>query len=458
MMVGAATSSRVAYDCGDAPRRDFDGPRRAARSRERRRGAPDQMGLLPPEPRTSTARAREQPHEQDPVPEARVRDERRRRRRDGDERARRERRRASSSTSSGSPSMATPSGSTRRTRSPRASIDRTATVRIMTKLERGLDDFMDQKDGRGGQERQARHRAERSGRRCPSRDAPSRASLKWYVAPTRRLVLQRRRGSRRQRFGQRVAVLQLLGANVGGSAVVRRELQPRRASRSPVRTRRRASSSSRRKREQRLSRALTRDHRGALGLLFGREKNPQANYTFRANASAGLEFDLVPRQTVNQKNFGFRCAVGPEFQRYDATNVEGIDRQFVGRQFCDVFLSWHFQPIDLGEASGRHRLARASLPGLLGGLSATWRVTDNLIALAVGLVATDQPGDQRGRSRRTPSTPIPVRRCEASMLAAVQQGYTAPFGLQSGLSIKYIFGNGSLSIEDQRWKGTSNLR
>jgi hypothetical protein len=47
---------------------------------------------------------------------------------------------------------------------------------------------------------------------------------------------------------------------------------------------------------------------------------------------------------------------------------------------------------------------------------------------------------------------------QASMLAAVQQGYTAPFGVQAGLSIKYFFGNGSLSIEDQRWKGTSNLR
>ena len=44
------------------------------------------------------------------------------------------------------------------------------------------------------------------------------------------------------------------------------------------------------------------------------------------------------------------------------------------------------------------------------------------------------------------------------MLAAVQQGYTAPFGIQAGLSVKYVFGNGSLSIEDQRWKGTSNLR
>jgi hypothetical protein len=47
---------------------------------------------------------------------------------------------------------------------------------------------------------------------------------------------------------------------------------------------------------------------------------------------------------------------------------------------------------------------------------------------------------------------------EANMLAAVQQGYTAPFGIHAGLSNKYLFGNGSLAIEDQRWKGTSNLR
>jgi hypothetical protein len=44
------------------------------------------------------------------------------------------------------------------------------------------------------------------------------------------------------------------------------------------------------------------------------------------------------------------------------------------------------------------------------------------------------------------------------MLAAVQQGYTAPLGVQAGLSIRYVFGNGSLASEDQRWKGTSNRR
>jgi hypothetical protein len=44
------------------------------------------------------------------------------------------------------------------------------------------------------------------------------------------------------------------------------------------------------------------------------------------------------------------------------------------------------------------------------------------------------------------------------MLAAIQQGYTAPFGVQSGLSIRYFFGNGSLASEDQRWKNVSNLR
>jgi hypothetical protein len=52
----------------------------------------------------------------------------------------------------------------------------------------------------------------------------------------------------------------------------------------------------------------------------------------------------------------------------------------------------------------------------------------------------------------------PLQEVEASMLAAVEQGYTSPFGIQSGLSVRYLFGNGSLSSEDQRWKNTSNLR
>jgi hypothetical protein len=52
----------------------------------------------------------------------------------------------------------------------------------------------------------------------------------------------------------------------------------------------------------------------------------------------------------------------------------------------------------------------------------------------------------------------PQQEIEASMRAAVEQGYTAPFGVQSGLSIKYVFGNGSLASEDQRWRAVSSLR
>ncbi len=44
------------------------------------------------------------------------------------------------------------------------------------------------------------------------------------------------------------------------------------------------------------------------------------------------------------------------------------------------------------------------------------------------------------------------------MAAAIEQGYTAPFSIQSGLSVRFLFGNGSLSLEDQRWRGVSNLR
>lgn len=76
----------------------------------------------------------------------------------------------------------------------------------------------------------------------------------------------------------------------------------------------------------------------------------------RANGSTGIEFDLVPLQTVNQKNFGFRCTIGPELQRYDVTHLQGSDRQVVGRQFCDLFLGWHFVPIDLYASLGESTL------------------------------------------------------------------------------------------------------
>src|SRR5262249_16951354 len=124
-----------------------------------------------------------------------------------------------------------------------------------------------------------------------------------------------------------------------------------------------------------LSWSFTNDSRWSLGMLLSSEKSPQANYAFRANGSMGVEFDLVPLQTVNRGNFGMRGAIGPELQRYAATNVGGLDRQIVGRQFCDVFLSWHFVPVDLWVGVGESTVLKDfAYRSLTAGVSATWRI------------------------------------------------------------------------------------
>ncbi len=207
-----------------------------------------------------------------------------------------------------------------------------------------------------------------------------------------------------------------------------------------------------------VARDISADNRWSVALLLAAEKNPQANYALRANGSVGLEFDLMPRQTANQKNFGFRCAVGPELQRYVVTNIQGRRRQTVGRQSCDLFLAWHFRPVDLqvsvGETSMLDDIAFRSFSA---SMSLTWRLTDNLsVSPWVNLQQVSQAINE-AEPASIDSTD-PRQEVEASMLAAVQQGYTATFGIQAGLSIRYMFGNGSLAVGDQRWKGASNLR
>jgi hypothetical protein len=188
------------------------------------------------------------------------------------------------------------------------------------------------------------------------------------------------------------------------------------------------------------------------------EKNPQANYKGRVNASVGVEYDFLPRQTVNQRNLGFRCAVGPELQRYDAPNIEGLSGQWVGRQFCDVFFTWHFVPIDLGAWLGETSILKnIAYRSFSAGINGTLRVTDNLlVSLWVNLQQVNKAINEAQPNNIVYTDPR--QEIQASMLSAVQQGYTAPFGVQSGISVRYLFGNGSLSSEDQRWKGTSNLR
>jgi hypothetical protein len=332
----------------------------------------------------------------------------------------------------------------------------TATVRLLTKLERGLDDFMDQrlvaevKDS--GLDIHVSDPV-----RLPFTGRQEQTSVKWYVAPT---------------VGAYFSDVEGVGVNASGSAAVgfnyseqawrlqqsiganySRQSQPVPGTSETASIQFGGGNAT-----NVVSWALSRDSRWNLGLLVSAEKNPQANYRFRANASVGLEFDLVPRQTVNQQNLGFRCAVGPEFQHYDVANVEGLNTKSIGRQFCDVFLSWHFEPVDvagsLGETSLLGDFAYRSFSA---SLSATWRLTDNLM-LSPWIYVQEI---NEAINEAQPTTAVyndPRQEIEASMLAAVQQGYTAPFGVQSGLSLRYVFGNGSLSIEDQRWKGTSNLR
>jgi hypothetical protein len=332
----------------------------------------------------------------------------------------------------------------------------TATVRLLTKVERGLDDFMDQKVVSEVEDGVLDIRVV-DPVRMPFTGRPEQTSVKWYVAPT---------------LGAYFSDVEGVGVNASGSAALAFNY-----SESAWRLQQSISANYSRQSQpvpgtnetasiqfgggnatNLVSLPLSKDNRWNVGLLFSVEKNPQANYRFRANASAGLEFDLVPWQTVNQKNLGLRCAVGPEVERYDAVNIEGRAMNTVGRQFCDVFVSWHFQPIDVWGSLGETSLLEdAAYRSFSVSLSATWRLTDNLMFSP--WVYVQQINQAINEAQ--PTTAVysdPRQEIEASMLAAVQQGYTAPFGIQAGLSIRYVFGNGSLSVEDQRWKATSNLR
>jgi hypothetical protein len=332
----------------------------------------------------------------------------------------------------------------------------TATVRIMTKLERGLDDFMDQKVASEVENGVLTIRV-MDPVRLPFAGRPEQSGVKWYVSPA---------------LGTYLSDVSGVGVNASGNASLAFNYSERswrvqqsigasysRQSQPVPGTGETASVSfAGGTASNVISRSLTSDDRWSVGLLMAAEKNPQANYTMRANGSVGLEFDLVPRQTVNQRNFGFRCAIGPELEHYDATNIEGLGEQAVGRQFCDLFLSWHLPEVDVWAAlSETTILDDFDYRSVSGSVSATWRLTDNFtFSPWVGVQQINKAINQAEPSNVTYADPR--QEIEASLLSAAQGAYTAPFGVQSGLSLRYLFGNGSLSLEDQRWRGASNLR
>ncbi|HEY1958547.1 MAG TPA: DUF481 domain-containing protein [Polyangiaceae bacterium] len=332
----------------------------------------------------------------------------------------------------------------------------TALVRVMTKLERGLADFMDQKEA--AEVHQGKLSLVLSDPTdLPFRGRPEQTSKKWYLTPA---------------LGSYFSDVVGVGINASGTASVSfnesqanwrvqqaiaasylQESQPVPSTKDTATVSFIGASA-----VNVLSRDLTADHRFGVALLLGAEKNPQANYRLRANGSIGLEYDLVPRETANQRNFGLRCAIGPEYQHYDTTNIEGLDQQVVPRELCDVYFTWHFQPIDLAATVSENVVLKsADYASFSAVLAATWRVTDNfLISPWVSIQEIVKAIDE-AQSMNVSYTD-PKSEIEESMRAAVQQGYTAPFGVQSGLTIKYVFGNGSLASEDQRWRGVTSLR
>ena len=332
----------------------------------------------------------------------------------------------------------------------------TALVRVMTKLERALADFLDLKQA-----------AEAKGGKLdlvlsdpidsPYAGRPEQTSKKWYVQPA---------------LGSYLSDVVGVGINASGSAAITFNLSRRfwrvqqtiganylQQSQPVPSTHDTATVSfAGAVANNVISRDLTADHRFGVAVLLGAEKNPQANYRFRANGSIGVEFDLIPRQTANQRNFGFRCAVGPEFQRYDAANLEGLDRQIVPRELCDVFFTWHFRPVDLSATLSENVvLKNVDYTSFSAGFGATWRVTDNFLVSPWVTLQEIVKAINEAQPTNVVYTD-PKAEIEASMRAAVEQGYTAPFGIQSGLTLKYVFGNGSLASEDQRWKNVSSLR
>jgi hypothetical protein len=338
-----------------------------------------------------------------------------------------------------------------------SSIDATtATVRLMTKLERGLSNFMDQKVVAAVDDGALSIRLV-DPTQLPYTGRPEQQGVKWYVAPT---------------VGTYFSDVQGVGVNASGNASLSFNLsEPKwRLQQSlganysqesqpvPGTTETASISFAGGNASTLLSSAVTNDNRWNGGLLLATERNPQANYRLRANGSAGLEFDLIPRETVNQKNLGMRCAVGMEFQHYGATNVQELDQQVIGRQFCDVFVNWHFIPFDLSASLGETTvLENIDYRSVYASASLTWRLTDNLsFAPWLNLQQVNQAINEPRPTNQFYSDPR--QEIEASMLAAVQQSYAAPFGMQLGFSIRLLLGNGSLSSEDQRWKNASNLR
>ncbi len=331
----------------------------------------------------------------------------------------------------------------------------TATERMLTKLERGLDDFMDQRVA-SGMENDALTIRVFDPIRPPFTGRPQQ-SVKWYVAPG---------------VGTYFSDIKGVGINASGTASVSFNYSKPswRVQQSMATNYTHLSQPVPNTNETAsvqfvggsannvLAWSLPQSEHWSAGLLFSGEKKPQANYRLRANGSVGVEFNLVPRQTVNQKNFGFRCATGPEFQSYDETNVQGRQQQVVTRQFCDVFLGWHFQPIDLWAWIGENTvLGNFDYRSVGGGLGATWRLSDDFV-ISPWL---NMQQINKAINEAAPTNAVytdPRREIEASMLASARSGYTAPFGVQSGLTIRYLFGNGSLASEDQRWKNVNNLR
>ena len=143
--------------------------------------------------------------------------------------------------------------------------------------------------------------------------------------------------------------LQLLRATRGGSSSRSARTTASRASRSPGPTRRRASSS-RAATPPTSSRGRSRsDNNWSVGLLALGGEEPASQLHLPRERLGGHR--VRPRPAADRQPEELRLPLRhrarvPALRRRRTSR--GWTEQLVGRQFCDVFLSWHFEPVDVG--------------------------------------------------------------------------------------------------------------
>ncbi len=181
----------------------------------------------------------------------------------------------------------------------------------------------------------------------------------------------------------------------------------------------------------------------SVATILGYAHAPKQNLDNTVIGAVGLEWNLVPFKTTQEKVVAIRYTVSEHYQDYEKPNILDQEQSLFLKHSVEAYFAWNFEKFTVSTTLFGDSLMR-DLSYLAGGASGsiTWRVTNNILISLYGSLSYQ---------KKYINAPLAEETSDSALEQYITGGNFKPLNIYTGLSLSYTFGNSLLKGQDQRW-------